>query len=697
MTGFIHKSNLFIFLQIALLLLIAFFIATTQLTNLDIWWHISVGRYILQEHSIPTRDAFSFAAPALPCSNGAWLFGIVFYPIAVALGIKGLVVAKAVLCLLTFAMFFNLVKSRCGNRYITLGIALWVIVITNGQWALKPGIFAYLFITVLLIWLHQYISGRSRYIYIAPILMILWVSFYQFTLAGMIVIAVYILGEIIKRICRRFSNRTTWPLLNIRGIIVLIVIFILCYLVQIGMGYIGLSAQITSPVDAKPLSPLEFPAYGLMLLAAATALFININVMDPTDSLMLLVFGILSFKSAGSACLFAFCAAPVLSRQAADLAHQIPATTTILLEKARRWFDLAICIALVVVLLWSVGRPDFGFSTSPMLLPQWAADYISKNKPEKEIFNPSNWSSYIIWRLYPSYRVLIDDRGASAYSTNTWQDYQNIESGAKNWEELCDRYGVNLFLIPARQEMYKLIERLWGTPNWRLVYWDLGSLIYVRDIPANRSMISSFEYKNFDPKKEELDYWMESFRFQSVSEIKRFLKDFPNRLKPRSFLAMQYMNAGRPREAAAEYETILTINPKAPTVHHNLGLIASFLGDKKKAEEEYRKEIELNPSFPPALNNLGRIYFQRKELEKAEEFFRKALKIDPNYTHALNNLALIYLDQGQYDKAVAELETVLKINPRDRTAFNNLRYAQKLVIQQAAESRAKGREEGSSN
>lgn len=681
------RKSYFIPSMLSLLLLLSFFFAAlTQLSDTDIWWHLAAGRHIFHERALLSHDVFSFTASGLPLGHSMWLFDLTAFLVSAVAGPGGLVIGKALLIASAFGLIFQRSLARGANRYVAIGIVFWAMLAGRPAFSTGPALFDYLFLAVLLLWLRDYSSSRSRAIYAAPLLLLAWAALGRAAWAGPAVLAIAVAGDAVTRLCRRFSAGREWRPLPPRALLSLLGLFILCagvvWLSGVFYGS-GLSGDgyFPSPGYDAALSPIKHPAYGLMLLAAAAALFVNITVMTPADSLMLLFWGLLSFRSAGNVPLFALCAAPILASQVSDAAALIPPAVLSLLRRARRWIDIALCIALAAFIVFCARRPDFGLSVRPMLLPEGAAGFIEKNRPEGKMFNDAAWGGYLAWRLYPSYRVFIDDLGRGKYPAVSWEAFSAVASGSADWRSVCDANGVNFLLLPPRLDFIPLLDSLSDDGDWRLAYWDLTSFVYVRDIPEHAELIKGYLYKSFEPENQRARYWVPPLHLQTVSEIKRYLKDFPRAVAPRSELAMQEFKAGRLARAAREYEALIEINPRLATVHHNLALIASALGDAQRAEREYLKEVEINPAFPPAWNNLGRIYLNRRELDRAEKMFRKALETDPDYIHARSNIGFIFMERGEFDSAAAEFETVLKAAPHDRAAFHNLRLARQLAIQ----------------
>src|SRR5258705_11869037 len=84
------SNSLIRFWMPAALLLAVFAFSVPTIPSADMWWHLSTGRYILQNHSIPHTDPFSATAAGKPWIAHEWLADILFYGAYSALGSAGL-------------------------------------------------------------------------------------------------------------------------------------------------------------------------------------------------------------------------------------------------------------------------------------------------------------------------------------------------------------------------------------------------------------------------------------------------------------------------------------------------------------------------------------------------------------------------------------------------------------------------------
>src|SRR3989344_5128438 len=93
---------------IALLIIAMFLFSIHTLTdiNQDIGMHLSLGKIIWQTHEIPTTNLFSYTNPDYPSVNHRWIFEVLLYLGFTAIGLKALIVFKAVIIATAFGFAF---------------------------------------------------------------------------------------------------------------------------------------------------------------------------------------------------------------------------------------------------------------------------------------------------------------------------------------------------------------------------------------------------------------------------------------------------------------------------------------------------------------------------------------------------------------------------------------------------------------
>jgi len=670
-----------------------FLIATTKILGLDIWWHLAVGRYLLKTWTFPARDVFSFTGGAW--DNKEWLFGIFVYIMQRAGGIDFLTIVKAALYSSIFLVVLALSIRRSSNRYISLGVALLAAVACRVRLAFRPELVSFLFIAILLLLIDQYMKGKRKPLCFFPLLMLLWVNLHPLAILGLAIILIYIAGDVIARLSGGYARKNGWRLLDRRGFALLVVIFIAC-----GVAFICNPISVMrflSPFDlltthsqflatlteVKPLPVLQFPAFAAMLLLAAFTVVMFVASMEPADTIMLVGFGLLSVTMARNAPLLPICAAPIIASQLAGLWGAVPAAANLFLAKWKKVGDVLTASLLIVVMVWACLSAGFGLGYSGLLYPEGAVKYVEENSLSPRMFNIYDWGGFLIWRLYPHYKVFMDGRGPDVYSPEIWAEYQTVELGMDGWEKVLDKYGVNFMIISTGNKLQDLIARLNGAPEWRLVYWDFQSMLFLRDVPENKQLISAYEYKALDTEKLSFRFFVPPFETQIMSELYDFLKTHPDSLGGANLLAMSYLRKGQIDQAIGEFEKISKVHPRTPKLHYNIGVLYSQKGEQEKAFGEYEKEIAIDPKFSEARNNAGRILFEKGDLDRAKKYFKEAIRDNPRSCIAINNLGMVYLEEERIKEAIAEFKKALDIEPDNKEAGGNLSLAEEMLARPA--------------
>lgn len=111
--------------------------------------------------------------------------------------------------------------------------------------------------------------------------------------------------------------------------------------------------------------------------------------------------------------------------------------------------------------------------------------------------------------------------------------------------------------------------------------------------------------------------------------------------------AMAHHQAGRLRDAEANYRDVLAANPRHTGALSYLGLLAHQAGHSDAAIDLLRKAIASDKRNPEPHYNLARILSDCGRDDDAIVHNRKALEIDPDFPGAHNNLGALLLLHGR--------------------------------------------------
>jgi Tfp pilus assembly protein PilF len=117
--------------------------------------------------------------------------------------------------------------------------------------------------------------------------------------------------------------------------------------------------------------------------------------------------------------------------------------------------------------------------------------------------------------------------------------------------------------------------------------------------------------------------------------------------------------------AAKKFEDVADEHDKIVEAWFNAGVAYQQCGMTKEAEAEYQKALKINPAHAPSLVNLGEIYYRGGNERVGQQYFEQANKADGTVGGAYVNLAWM-----QYDKMRAASSDAEKAKWEKEALFN---------------------------
>lgn len=463
-----------------------FILAAREINDPDFWWHLKAGQYMVEIGSVPHSDIFSFTSQGKEWVTHEWLSEVIIYLLYLAGSYALLIVVFAGLVTCAFAIAF----LRCQSRPYIAGFAiLFAALATAPTWGVRPQMLSFLLTSIFLLLLDRYRSGRdSKLVFILVPLMILWVNLHSGFAVGLVLIGIYLFVIVVEQV-QMPSALFSW-----RPIRDLSLVFILA------LGSVVLNPNgprmysypfetLTSPTMQRYIqewfSPdfhlIQFQPFGLLLMALI-GLSLWSKERPPTEHILLaLIFGYASLRSARNIPIFALIAIPIIARQAglAILSIDWIGKSSILIKPstlASLFNGVLLLLALGVVILRVLLVAANQSAVEQTQYPARAVSYIQSEKPPPNLFNAYGWGGYLIWRLYPGYRVYIDGR-ADVYGDVFIEDYLKVYRAEPGWDqELTDRQ-VRLVLVEPDSP---IAIAMVNEAGWSRVYADDHSALFER-------------------------------------------------------------------------------------------------------------------------------------------------------------------------------------------------------------------------
>jgi hypothetical protein len=466
-----------IVLGIAAICLIGLF--STEADDTDFWWHLKTGQYIVQQHALPVPDPFAYTTAMNPPSypgeeqlrhfnlTHEWLAQAIMYGVYSIGGLPGVILSRAALLAALCGLVGLLSTRRTGKFYAgiaaafaTASVATWVAVD-------RPMIVTFLFVAVFIT-----VLEFRRGLWFLPAVALIWANCHGGFFLGWVVMLIYCASEW-RRLWLVTACAIAVSALNPNGLGVISTLF----------------RYRQSPMTAslvewhRPYLWGSPYAFDLLLYAAALTLFLSWRKVRLTDWLLFAAFAgaaLLAFRNI----LLIGLLAPILIATYFPFRFRIP--------RATAW---AVPAVLIGVLAAGVVRGSFFQLRGAMWkFPVGAADYLLANRVPGPLFNTYEHGGYLIWRLWPQYKVFIDGR---SLSETLYKDYQQILSNTNSVAEevagpradLLKRYGIQAVVMNTfefnRGGAYTLALALGNpaTTDWQLVYDDAQSLVFLHQPP----------------------------------------------------------------------------------------------------------------------------------------------------------------------------------------------------------------------
>ena len=482
-------------------------------------WHIRNGELMLRTHAITRVDPFSATMSGQPWYAWEWLYDVLIAAIHHLLGLNGVVFYSAAVMAVSFVLVFYLAMRRGGSLPVTLVMIVLSLGAASVHFLARPHVLSWL-LTV--IWFELLDSACSldpqsdldlepntaRRLYWLPILMLFWVNLHGGFLLGFALLGVYLVGGVIRYFsCPEQRSEIVSRLrrLGLVGVVSLLASFVNPYGYKLHLHiYRYLSDRFLMNHVTEFLSPdfhgVAQQCFAVMLLITIAALASARRKPGPTHLLVILLAaysGLYASRNLPvSSMLFTLIIAPMLSETVARASENTEISLWLrgLLSRVNNfgirmeklelrfqghlWIVLAFFLGLWACLhggrLGSVQLVNAYFDDKRF--PVEAAEVIAKRDVREPIFCPDLWGGYLIYRLYPQTKVVVDDRH-DLYGDHFFEDYLKVVFVQPEWSKVLDEKHVNWVLV---QKNSSLATILGLTSGWKLIHEDETAVLFHR-------------------------------------------------------------------------------------------------------------------------------------------------------------------------------------------------------------------------
>ncbi|MET0500386.1 MAG: hypothetical protein ABW172_02560, partial [Candidatus Binatia bacterium] len=463
-----EKQPYFFQLSITILILLVygFFLAQqADLTKGDLGRHLKNGQLFVQNLWIPTHNLYSYTYPDYPFVNHHWGSGVIFYWIEQVSGFPGLTLSFIGLSLFTLLLLFD-VAIRYASFTLAAPLALLVIPVLITRHEVRPEVFSYflsaIFLQVLLG--YKYKRFSVRWLFCLPVLQVFWVNLHIYFFIGFFLVGAFFLESLIgigfKKDRASFVDSKSLALtlfltllaacLNPSGFTGAIYPFLILkgYEVPVIENY-SVRAVFNEGINFLPF-PYFAIVFGALCLSWLYAAIKAPRTLSVANFLLSVFFSLFAWWAIRNFALFAYFALPLTAMNLKSLVGglRVGSSRSIVSFSAGLVAIAALLILISPVYLLSSGRGPRGLGLEAA--NDAAAEFFIREKLQGPIYNNYDVGAYLIYYLYPSHRVFIDNR-PEAYPTSFFTEvYWPLHLDEKKWQSVSSSYGFNVLFFNHR-------------------------------------------------------------------------------------------------------------------------------------------------------------------------------------------------------------------------------------------------------
>ena len=463
----------------------------------DIWWVLASGRTLVEQGQILQADPFTFSPHTSMYFDVQWLAQVLYYGAYQLGGLEAVAVFNAAIATLTFGLLLRVAWHRSQNMPAAT-ISVLAAELT-ALWFLHPRAQTLAFATfAATMCLLMCARPRARVVVALGSSEAVWTNLHGSFFLGPLFTGLLLGGELVELVITdRWRSALRYP--RVRFLLAAIGAQLLGTLLNpYGPGiYTYLLKFSVDPIirdhiaEWLPTTGADWPGAEFLGSVALTLIVLGMarRRLKSCDVLILGVFAILGVQAYRNIPWWGLASAPILAaalarmnvpQRLAQIGRSLVTSKRQLRGNIMR--GALLTIVLVAALPWARAvnpwLPSGQRSMIPAEYPEAATIYLATHQVGSRIFGEHPWGAYIDWWLFPNYEPMIDS-AIEVHPTQVWLDALTINSGHVSWEELVDKYGVDVLML-RRETQQALIDAADRSPNWHPVYEDDQTIIYAR-------------------------------------------------------------------------------------------------------------------------------------------------------------------------------------------------------------------------
>jgi len=542
----------------------------------DVFWHLATGRYIIETGHVPSADVFGFMTQGQEWMPFEWGWDVLTYSLYNISGYHGISVLRTLIFVVIFIiLLYSFRKFGISWIFSVLFMTVFSFAIMD-RLTPRPHVMSYLFFLCLLLIIFRFRyfdRGNRKVLYFIPVIFLIWANMHMGIIAGGFLMLLYFIAELISTFSKKYSNASVRPLTRSELLFLFIILvisalsmlanpnFIQTYFYAFQhtkMKMLETVNEWMSPFGSRYGDTLVNNLYKLFLVLGFFNIYYTIKKKDILPALLFTGFGLYSIRAMRFTIDYVIILFPFVVISLYMFINSFKSEPFKLFINKKPYLKIALILFLIFLIYNLPGNKLYlehlkyyritGFGINSDFIPVQLFDFMKRNNvPEigDRVFNHFGTGGYFVW-TFEGKQNFIDSRNLN---DDIFNKYQQILSKQPGFEQKLDEYKIDyaIYLAPdlvrdPKEMENTVISYFCKNPNWKLIFWDDKSFLWVRNIPKFAYLIDNYEYRYLTP----YSYVYQRSQFEKgLNEDTDRLKNEVNRKKdedPKGIILNSFLN-----------------------------------------------------------------------------------------------------------------------------------------------------------
>ncbi len=452
--------------------------------DLDIWWHLKVGDWIVQHAAVPHTGILSRTAAGRPWVAYSWGYEVLLSRAYAWFGLLGIGLYGTLLTVgVTFAVYWML--RRIAGRFWAACL-LTVVCCYPFLFMImpRPVFFSIiLFCVVLTLLFEANRSGRLKALVWLPLIFLLWTNLHIQFVYGLVPLGLLLGVSVLLWAFERVGISPSFLAPRSLPVGTLAVIFLGClvatcvgpytyHLYGVVFEYSQAQATYSFIVELQPLTFRAMNHYVQLLLCAAGFMAVGWGKrVDLFKLALLTVAALVAFRTMRDSWFLCTVAAASIADALAEYGER---------ERPETVLESAGVLAAVGIALALFARgTDFTTRGLDQAIsrhfPVKAVNFLRQNPVPGPLYNTLDWGGFLMWYM-PGYPVAIDGRN-DLYGDQMDKLFISTQDGGESYKQDPYLNEAGVVLIRRSDGLYYALNQ---DLRFRLIYQDQMAAVFAR-------------------------------------------------------------------------------------------------------------------------------------------------------------------------------------------------------------------------